>query len=47
MNIKKCLVCGRKNLIKYLDLGKQSLANNLSKKIKYAKNTISIRKFLK
>ena len=35
MNIKNCLVCGKKNLIKYLDLGKQPLANNLSKKLMF------------
>lgn len=36
MNIKNCLVCGNKKLFKYLDLGQQPLANNLSKKFKLA-----------
>lgn len=32
MKIKKCLICGSHDLNKYCDLGKQPLANNLSKK---------------
>ena len=42
MNIKNCLVCGKKNLIKYLDLGKQPLANNLSKKINVSKYPLEV-----
>ena len=42
MNIRNCLVCGKKNLIKYLDLGKQPLANNLSKKINVSKYPLEV-----
>tara|TARA_B100000989_G_scaffold286778_1_gene255775 strand:+ start:1430 stop:2602 length:1173 start_codon:yes stop_codon:yes gene_type:complete len=37
MIIKNCLVCKKKKLKKYLDLGKQPLANNLKKTIKVQK----------
>lgn len=42
MIIKKCLVCNKKNLLKYLNLGRQPLANNLSKKIKVPKYPLEI-----
>ena len=42
MRIKKCLVCNNRKLIKYLNLGKQPLANNLSKRIKVPKFPLEI-----
>ena len=42
MKINHCLVCGNKKLIKYLSLGKQPLANNLSKKINLPKYPLEV-----
>ena len=42
MKINYCLVCGNKKLIKYLSLGKQPLANNLSKKINLPKYPLEV-----
>jgi len=42
MKITKCLVCSNNKLIKYLDLGNQPLANNLSKKIDVKKYPLQI-----
>lgn len=42
MKINKCLVCKNKNLVKYLDLGNQPLANNLSKNFKVSKFPLQV-----
>ena len=42
MKINYCLVCGNNKLVKYLSLGKQPLANNLSKKINLPKYPLEV-----
>jgi SAM-dependent methyltransferase len=42
MNINSCLICKNKSLKKYLSLGQQPLANNLSKKILVKKYPLEI-----